>query len=74
VLSPGRGVDVDLGQASRKGTGPSDRLRVLEVGINGRDDDARVDRGQNIDAEEGDACPLVDNDSLIEHAVDHVDH
>src|SRR3954469_3126676 len=45
---------------------------VLEVGVDRCHDDSRFDRHQ-IDADEGDAHPRVDDDTLVENAVENID-
>ena len=50
----------------------ADRFRVLQVGVDRGDDDARFD-GDQVDADERDADPGVDDDALVEHAVENVD-
>src|SRR3712207_9529419 len=56
---------------ARDGGRQADGLGVLEVGVDGGDDDARLDRDQ-VDADERDADPRVDDDALVQHAVEHV--
>src|SRR3712207_8740472 len=46
---------------ARDGGRQADGLGVLEVGVDGGDDDARLDRDQ-VDADERDADPRVDED------------
>ena len=50
----------------------TDRLGVLEVRVDRGDDDARLD-GDEVDADEGHAHPRVDDDPLVENAIENVD-
>ena len=50
----------------------TDRLGVLEVGVDRRDDDASFDRDE-VDADQRNADPRVDDDPLVEDAIEHVD-
>ena len=80
-LGPQRGV---LGQQLLRGAAASsagrprdrghlgDRFRVLDVGVDGGHHDARLDREQ-VDAHQGDPHPGVDDDALVQDAVQDVD-
>ena len=55
------------------GAGAADRVCVMEVGLEGRHDNACFDGGEHIDAKHVNACVIVDDDSLVEDAVHHID-
>src|SRR4051794_31400497 len=57
---------------TRDWSSDADRLRVFEVGVDGRDDDARLDSHQ-VDPDQGDSHPGIDDDSLVEHTIEDVD-
>ncbi len=50
---------------SRARSRETDRLGVSEVGVNGGDDNARFNRNE-IDSDEGNANPRVDDDTLVQ--------
>ena len=50
----------------------ADRLRVLQVRVDRGDDDARLD-GDQVDADQRDADPGIDDDALVQDAVENVD-
>jgi hypothetical protein len=49
-----------------------DRLGVLEVGVDRGHDDARLDR-QEVDADERDANPGIDDDAFVQHSIENID-
>src|SRR5262245_32934803 len=50
----------------------TDRFGVLQVCVNRRHDDARLNRDE-VDPDQGDRNPGVDDDPLVEHAIEDVD-
>src|SRR3954454_17832393 len=60
-LGVGRGLQVE----------PVGRLGETEVGVDARDDDARVDR-QQLDTDEGDADVRVDDEAFVEDKLEDV--
>ena len=56
----------------RHGRDLADRFRVLQVGVDRRDDDSRLDRDQ-IDTNQRDANPGIDHNSLVQHSIEDVD-
>src|SRR5262249_59845007 len=64
------GPGLDGGPRSRRDL--ADRLRVLEVRVDGGDDDPRLD-GDEIDADQRHAHPGIDDDSLVQYSIEHVD-
>ena len=50
----------------------ADRFGVLQVRVDRRDDDARFD-GDQVDADQRDAHPGVDDDALVQDAIQNVD-
>src|ERR1043166_2140969 len=82
AVAGGRGAAAPAGLvAERLGSGgdggprarrrQADGLGVLQVGVNRGDDDARLDRDQ-VNADERDANPRVNDDAFVQHAVEHV--
>src|SRR6266702_5553803 len=53
-------------------TDRADGLRVAQVGVDRSDHDAGFDRDQ-VDADQGDAYPRVDDDAFVQNAVKDVD-
>jgi hypothetical protein len=51
----------------------AERLSVLQVCVEGRNDDARVDSGEHIDTEQEDSRGIVDDDSLVEDAIEKIE-
>ena len=72
VLLEERFLTAALDGRSRRRDDLTDRLRVLQVGVDGRHHDARFD-GDQIDADERDTDPGVDDDTLVQHSIEHVD-
>src|SRR5581483_9433132 len=56
---------------TRHDAGKTNGVGVLEVSVDGRDHDARLNRDQ-IDADEGDAHPGVNDDALVEYPIKDV--
>ena len=50
----------------------ADRFGVLQVGVDRRDDDARLD-GDQVDADQRHAHPGIDDDALVQDAIENVD-
>src|ERR1700686_2941425 len=61
-------------QSARTGSRPreSHGFGVLEIGLDGCDDNARLYRHE-VDADEGDAHPRVDDDTLVENTIENID-
>ena len=56
---------------TRHQTGQSHCVGVLQVGIDGRDHDARFDRDQ-VDADQGNSNPGVDHDAFIQDSIQYI--
>src|SRR3982074_3457062 len=54
------------------GRGETHRFGVFEIRVDRCDDDARLDR-HNVDPDQGDAHPRVDDNTLIENAIENID-
>src|SRR6266536_6166813 len=68
-----RGLLAHGGEArARDWRGDAHSFRIPEVGIDGGDHDARL-HGDQVDPDERDADPCVDDDPLIEDAIEYVD-
>src|SRR5438552_1499996 len=65
-------VRLALDSRPRRGSGRADGFGVLQVRIDGRHHDAGFN-GDEVDTYEGDSDPRVDDDALVEDAVEHVD-
>jgi hypothetical protein len=50
----------------------TDGFRILEVSVDRRDDHARFN-GDQVDTHERDADPRIDDDTLVEYAIEYVD-
>ena len=50
----------------------TERVRVLQIGLNRSDDDPCVDADE-IDASNGHAAPAIYDDPFVEHSVEHID-
>src|SRR5450755_1996159 len=56
---------------TRDGGRDTDRFRVLQVCVDRRDDNAGLD-GDQIDADEGDSHPRIDDDAFVENPVEDI--
>src|SRR2546423_3097453 len=57
---------------TRSGKRHANRFRVLEISLDGRDDDTRFDCHE-VDTYEGDSNPCVDDDAFVEYAIENID-
>ena len=55
-----------------RGDGVSDCFGIAEIGVDRRDNDTRFN-GKQVNANERDAHPGVDDDAFVEDAVEHID-
>jgi hypothetical protein len=62
------------GELSRAGSGHGEPycFRILEIGLDGRNDDSRF-YSRELDTDEGDANPGVDDNTLVENAIENID-
>jgi len=57
---------------ARNQTCETNSVSILEVGINGRDDYASLNRNQ-VNADQRNADPGIDNDSFVEYSIENID-
>src|SRR5437867_10156900 len=72
VLGDHRLARVTVDRGPRRGRERAHRLGILEIGLDRRHDDTGFN-GDQIDADERDADPGVDDDAFVQHPVEDVD-
>jgi hypothetical protein len=50
----------------------SDRIGIFQIGVNGGDDYARFD-GNQINSDQGDTNPGINDDSFVQYAIENID-